>query len=530
MAIWSNFDIDAVAVTADPETGKSWYQVVIHREIAGDMVQDAIDGATLGSWPRLQQWLGDRRVAVLAKGGLNPAARLLSYLEEQKPPVRQMLPWLGWHSGLGFATYEGIIRAHEVAPHEGAVPLVKKDSAPFRYGFVPESEARRVLREVLTFHDPKTCAVFGSWWAACFLKAQLVEHTALFPFVALEAPSESGKTSGFFGLMMQLNGNYQGQGEYTLAALRERIAAHRNGIVWIDDMAEVDAVLDLIRQATAEGSKAKMTEGWSKQHAVRLVAPIVLSGEHLGKLGHEKALLDRAVRLRTSSPIKRRSKRDSKRMQWDDIVALRHRYDNDLTKVAGTLAQMALRYEQHVSRLKELRVDSGRVADKWAILRFGARMLAAMTGQRKWVRLVDSWIDSQEDLGAENDLTLHVLPSLLRWEDWATGPVSREPGRAASCFIDEGLVWFNIPMAADQWKRIAQREWNPRTQSQTALEEQRKALDHELLTPSGRVFRRVMNLRRWDHGSHAVRLRYWCLPRDLSSKVIRRAEAVRKKS
>ncbi len=513
--VWSNFDIDAVAVTVDPDTNKSWYWVAIKRESVGDVLDDILDGETLGSSTALQKWLGARRCAVVRNVGINPAARILLYLEEQNPPKKTMLPYLGWNDSCdGFATFEGVIRADGVVPHEGAVPIVNRDAAPYRYGFVEEGSARALLAEVLTFHDETVCAVFGAWWAACFLKAQVLKETALFPFVALEAPSESGKTSGFFSMMMALNGNFQGQAEYTLASLRDRVAAHRSGIVWIDDMAEVDEVLDLIRQATAEGSKSKMAEGWKTTRSVRLVAPVVLSGEYLGRLHNEKALLDRAVVLGVPSPVGRKSLVAGRegRSQWDDVTELRSRWGGDLTSAAGTLTQLALGYAGQVPKLKRLRVGEGRWADKMAVLRFGARVLAGITGERRWVDLVDAWVGEQVAPGNENDLTLHVLPELLAFEDWPGSASSKDPGRASSCFIEDGFVLYHEPGAAALWKKIAGREWNPRTQAKRALEQQRRGLGE-------------MESVRRDNGAHTIRVRYWRLSRDISEAVIERSHA-----
>jgi len=97
-----------------------------------------------------------------------------------------------------------------------------------------------VLDEVLTYHDETVTSVFGAWWAACLLKPQIEVATSLFPFVAIEAPSESGKTNGFFQMMTQLNGNTRGETQPTKAALRDMAAAHRNGIVWVDDPAMLE--------------------------------------------------------------------------------------------------------------------------------------------------------------------------------------------------------------------------------------------------------------------------------------------------
>lgn len=456
---WADFDLECTGVV-DSDTGRS-YSVRIRRASGQDTV-DLVPAGLLGRPAELNGWLSARHAVVLPpKGETNPGPfgpRLQRYLESQKAPSYVAAESLGWHEGIGFVTHEGVITVAGLVPHAGVIPHPRLTGwAPYRYGQAPggPAEARAVLREVLTFHDETVAAVFGAWWAACFLKEQIQANTALFPFMALEAPSESGKTTGFFALMAQLAGNHEGHGEYTAPVLRDRASAHRNGPVWIDDVTDPDKTLDLLRQATSGGSRSKKGADRTTQETVTLRAPMVISGEGLGALGSEKALLDRAVRLAVPPPTGRRSARDASRPQWDDVVDLSARYRGDLTIVAGTLVQMALGSVERVAELRALRAGSGRYADKVAILRVGARILADLTDDPTWVTRVDGWCLDQEDTGQENVLTREMLPWALtqRWMEgqdthgWPTTPSGGPP-----VYVDkEGLVWWSEERLANVW-------------------------------------------------------------------------------
>ena len=162
-------------------------------------------------------------------------ARILRYLEDQNPPAYQEVPYLGWHEGVGFVTHEGVITASGLEPHRGLMPSpTLQNLAPFRYGMGDEEKAVQILREILTYQDRRVAAVFGAWWTATILKGQIVDKVGHFPYFAVEAASESGKTRGYFRMMLNLGGSTR-FGEWTKAATRDAIGSHRNGIVHIDD-------------------------------------------------------------------------------------------------------------------------------------------------------------------------------------------------------------------------------------------------------------------------------------------------------
>lgn len=379
--------------------------------------------------------------------------RIVSYVVSQETSLVREIPHLGWLPGVGYVTHETVLTADGGTPviDAGVAPAtVLRQWAPYYYGVGNPDTAKEVLREVLTFHDELVCAVFGSWWATLPLKAQITEQTALFPFMAIEAPSESGKTTGFFSLMIALNGSTEGHGEFTTAALRDRASAHRNGIVWIDDVSDTYSVFEIIRQATSEGSRSKKGVDRTSQETVQMVSPIVLTGEGLSALENEKALKDRAIQLQVGSPTGRVSRRDPVRSQWEDIVLLRQRYPN-LAEFAGDLVVESLRRENMVRLLPELRIGSGRHADKLAIVRLGSRVLSDILDDTSYVERVDSWAEQEADSYNRDDnyLLLRVIPAYI--DDTSIVQDSAVGGPAV--FVRSGQVWFSEAKLASWWEK-----------------------------------------------------------------------------
>lgn len=478
MAPWSNFDIEVTGII-ETDHGCS-YRILLHRE-DGTSEDMLVEGEVFANINMLTKWLANHRLIVHTLPGdkwrqFKRQDRLYSYVASQDAPVCEAVDCLGWADGVGFVTHEGLLTREGMFENTQVVPHPKlRNWAKYSYGFVPEKEAQDVLREVLTFHDETVTAVFGSWWAACWLKAQITDKAALFPFMAIEAASESGKTKGFFNLMVQLNGNAAGQNQPTGAALRDAISAHRSGIVWIDDMSDASHLMDLLRQATSGGSHVKKGQDRTTQESVRLVAPIVISGEGFDGLQTEKALRDRAIVLDVQSPTGRRSLKNPKRQQWDDIVDLTQRYgggDSPLNAVAGTLGGMFLECGDLVAGVRDLRIGSGRWGDKMAVLRVGARMLARVTEQDHWVDRVDAWCQGTRDFGNHNDLTMKILPQIL-----IERGVQRTPKGGPPVYVDHrGTVWFHEESVTMVWAKMARGDRGYQLGGLESIRSQRKAL------------------------------------------------------
>lgn len=520
LAPWGDFDIVAVGVVEDEDANRT-YDVEIRRRRQGDLKRGLLPATKLARAETLFSWLGEFGVGILPPEQMWPRSgtggeRLRRYLESQDPPHFRVVDYLGWHEGDGFVTHEGVIRKDGTHGFNKYQPDPKlRNWAPYRYGFMDEKVVRRTLQDVLTFHDETVCAVFGAWWVACFLKPQIQAVTSQFPFMALEAPSESGKTTGFFSLMLQLNGNTQGQVDPTRAALRDWMSAHQSGIVWIDDLSDTQHLMDLLRQATGEGSVGKKGEDRSTQEVVRLVAPVVISGEAL-QLSQQKALVDRAIQLDVPSPTHRRSLKDPKRLQWADIVKMKERHP-DLTEMAGTIVNMALQYEDNVSRIPELAPVGGRFGDKIAILRFGARVLQDLSGLDWIEERVEDWCLQQDAIGNENTLTLKLLPTALAQTGWLSRPQGAE-GRWPSTpvFWDEGerALWFSPQHLAQWWSEMKHGRIEKRTETVEALTQQGHALGL-----GGSSQRRRFSL----GGDRNKKTVYWSITGDLARAILNRS-------
>jgi hypothetical protein len=155
-----------------------------------------------------------------------------------------------------------------------------------------------------------------------------------------------------------------------------------------------------------------------------------------------------------------------------------------------------------------------------AVLRLGARLLAKMTGNDRYIKAVDDWVIDQLDLGNENTLTLKILPRALSLTGWLQRPSVPEKGRPATpAFVDpEGVVWFS-PMSLGEWWEQHQRgHVEVRTETADAFQQQARALG---LGGAMGVWRKQFRLQGSERGDH--RPIYWRLSDDLSEIVVGRS-------
>lgn len=546
---WADFDIRALGVVEDAEAERA-YDVELVRKRHGDLIRAVLPAKVAADSRQLSGWLAEYGVFISPPDSIHPknpgiTVRLGKYLESQNPAHFRVVDHLGWHvdrDGVGgFVTHEGVITAIEVKPHRDVMPHPQlRNWAPYRYGFAKdEAEAVAVLREILTFHDETVTSVFGAWWAACLLKPQIHKVASQFPFMALEATSESGKTTGFFSMMLALAGNTNGNVNPTKAALRDFMSAHSSGIVWIDDLDDAEGLMELLRQATGEGSVAKKGEDRTTTKNSRLVSPILLSGEHLN-LNSQKALVDRAIQVSVPSPTSRRSTRDPQVLQWVDVVALKRKYP-DLSALSGTLVQAVLRHADLIEMLPSLvGKQGGRYGDKIGVLRLGAALLAAVTGDTSHIQRVDDWCEAQVDVGAENTLTLSVLPAALSQTGWRSRPQGADgawpvtpclvvtpekpvgtsagaKGKKVTAGPGEPTVWFSPRLLGMWWSAYRHGRIETRTESADALEQQARALGLGGALGEGRK-------RFYVDGDSNKKVIYWSLPTDLGRLVLARSK------
>ena len=501
---WADFDVRVRGVMASDE-GEVVYDCLVTRSRDHSEVEAMLPGKVLGSSRDLTKLLAGYRVSIARPDRTFPNSptdniRLLRYLESQDAPRAKMVPCLGWEDQCdGFLTFDGVIRADGAHPFDGVRPdptLAQSGKAMHTYDFRGGvREARAILSEVMTFHEDQIVSVFGAWWAACLLKPQLQRHTSLFPIMAIEAASGAGKTNGFFPLMMQLNGNIQGATQGTLAASRDKIAAHKSGIVWIDDMDSLGRIEELLRATTSNETIIKKGMDNTTNVNIPLVAPVVVSGEQLG-LGSQKALLDRIIVLQPPKPDGRRSLKPGRedQPQWDDIVQLTNRYpvsQGGLAVVAGTLVQMALqRSPEAVGRLqrarRDLKAQSGRQAEKIALVVTGAWLLDRLLDDLaddevgphearilKWATTADAVNHSAGEW--DNRLTLDILPWALS-QEMSTSPIGKPVVwvEGDSATLGGPIIWVNCLGLADLWADHQRGRTIERTDTKHAIEDQVK--------------------------------------------------------
>ena len=259
-------------------------------------------------------------------------------------------------------------------------------------------------------------------------------------------PLGTGKSEGFFSLMVQLNGATKLGSQQTAASFRDSMAANRSGIVWIDDLDDATKVYQDIRTATNESFRSKKGLDNFGSVSVKLVAPVLLTGESLPGLSDQTALLDRLIRLDVPAAKGRRSLHGEYE-QWDDILALKARHP-ELWRISGWYVQEALRHcPSVVAQWSDLRPKGvGRHGDKLAVLRVGARLLDLMTGDGWHSEIVDEWCNTQA--APEGDyLVNRILPEILRRERMPRAARPNQP-----VFVDElDQVWWCPTLVADWW-------------------------------------------------------------------------------
>jgi hypothetical protein len=267
------------------------------------------------------------------------------------------------------------------------------------------------------------------------------------------------------------------------------MARHRGGFVWIDDPANIDDLGDLLRASAGEGIHTrKGGQNWENVVRTHLVAPVVISAEGLEML-NERAMADRVVQFEVPSPVGRVSRKGDY-PQWDDVVTLMGRAGH-LSRFAGHYVKRSWQWLDSIggeSGLRDLmlslRVGSGRVAEKTAVVRAGVRCLRFIAQLDSWeeqvidgwevgggtpidvVSIVDKWADlegSAESLSGPY-LVEVVLPTLLSSKGFVP---SYRSAPVEAVFLDRtGCLRINIPQVATEWARIAVRRTDKARASQ----------------------------------------------------------------
>lgn len=459
-----------------------------------------VNASEFGNPRFARQWLAKRALSVGSGADLvhtshDWCSRLLTYLHAQEAPRRTITPHYGWDEDeCAYLTDRYAIDARGARDFAQKVPHPNLVWSAGEYGFgSSQQEARELLAEVMHFQTPQVASLFGAWWAATLVKQWVTPQVSLFPVMALEAASGSGKTTGFFSLMVGMSGSSTGEGHYTPAVLRNHLASNRNGVTWVDDLENPESVHETIRVLTAGGSLSKMDANHNPQK-FHLVGSLLLSGEALG-FESQRALIDRVVLLSPPPPAGRVSHRDPNRSQWLDVVELQQRLEEigGPQALAGHLLQecsgMRSQVFQWFKQEREQRSGSGRLRDRDLVLLVGARVLDHLVGGHQyadesgkslgvyewvsdWVRRKDQMdlaelvadADGGAALDADNTVTVTLLPRYL-----ADHSGLRNPNVAAVVSPDESEVWLKPTRLANWWYELNRGRVNARTESYSAI-------------------------------------------------------------
>lgn len=549
MQEWADFDLRVQGVVyGDGDQGNLLYDCLLVRKRDHAKIPVVLPGKVIGQPAKLHAWLAGYGVSISRPDNTWPSqpidpVRLLRYLESQEAPQAKMVPALGWNDEAdGFLTFDGVIRPDGIHGFEKVRPnpaLQTTNVVQADYGFEGTlEEARAILAEVCSFHYPEVTAIFGGWWAACFLKPQLQRRVSLFPIMAIEAASGAGKTNGMFNLLMQLNGALLGPSLLTMASARDKIASHCNGIVWMDDMDSLGRIEELLRVTTSNESMVKKGFDNTGNVSVTLTAPVVVSGEYLG-LGSQKALMDRVILLNPPKPDDRMSLKPGRedRPQWDDVVELSNRHPlgqgmPGLTVYAGHLVALALSLQDRaVAKLLAVRAEvkkrfEGRQADKVAIVLVGAWLLDRLIQD-----LDDSRVGPNEELALawargddarsgsagpwDNRLTTELVPWALREYDWPTRARPGAPVFVTSEDLTGTTVWVNASGLADAWSQHQRGRIVERTDT-------KKAILDQIARCQGTPRKRYFDLAR--EGSNRSQAMFWALTEEVADTVMARSQ------
>lgn len=507
---FSDFDLKLIGILTDPDDGSQTYEMLLQRLRDRAEIPVNFKGSLFGDSKGLRAKLASYGVVVTQPDKLvhpSPdwASKLHQYVRAQSAPEFTRVDYLGWcEREAGFLTFDGVIDHNGPRSFTTARPnpdLKTSRAASQRYGTEGTATlAREILARVCEFQEPETVALFASWWAANFAKHLIRRYTPLFPVMAIEAASGSGKTTGFFSLMTQLSGSTIGEGHYTIPTLRNALAANYNGVVWVDDLDDPFSVHEIIRVLTAGGTLTKMV---NQQMSVNyeLVGSMIISGESLGLSG-QKATRDRCVVLTPSSPTERRSARGDY-LQWDDIVDTTDQLAElgGGAALAGHYVTAVMAAQDEIAKacsIARKQAPPGRDGARWSVLMIGSRILDYLisgdkeliaSGKGEYSKQVTELmtIQTQEEVADEtgemrfvikNDsvLTQKILPMFL--SGVSIDPENRSP--IASMYSqgdDSSVIYFNIRALAEWWRDRQNGRIDYRTETPESLERQLAALE-----------------------------------------------------
>jgi hypothetical protein len=540
---WADFDIEVLGERVSGVEAEYDVRITTQR---GEVIEDTLSGAVLGSSVLLTTWLYERGCVIsqpsLDKRRLGAGGRLVRYMRSQNAPVWTTVDKYGWDEETGgFLTPDGVIYpgATEMAPFGTRRP--RRDLAnlaPCRFGFegTPE-EALETFKTIKTFSDETTMNVAASWGFSALHKPFMADQS-VFPNLGIEAGSGSGKTTGGLNMLFGCFGVTE-HGQDTMPALRDKLSASESTPVWADDVGNLPVILEMWRQGTTGGSRTKKGADRHTNETVTMTAPLIVSGEALGAIAEEKALMDRAIRISPPSPENRKSFNDPEKSQWSDVLALRAKYGGDLTRIAGHIVAQALLHRHLAVDLEKWRPMAsdvggvvrplpGRQGTILAAVRAGAEVQAAMGlvdqavqggGVVRVVDDIEDWVAGQVARYEPTDTysSMVALPLLLRFEStngtWATSPENNVAAWVVRGRDGLRRLWVREKLAQD---RLLRPGLNERERSLVAS----MGIQRERLGAGGEA-----GVFCWTDASGKGRqMRGYEYPPDVTERILRRSE------
>lgn len=468
---WTNFDLSCRGIAVEPDGGCS-YEVAITRSRDRERVETEIDDRTLADPRRLSGWLSAHRVGIvpesdgIAPKGITAGARLQAYLEYQNPPRYTAVDHLGWQGKIAsqepaFVCWDGMIRPAGMSDLVGVRPAPYLRSwGKWKYGFAGAgmAEALDVLRWVMEFREEQPAGVFAAWLTALVLKGRF--QTELFPIFSIESSRETGKSTGFFAMMLQLFGNARTGGQFTYPTARDALSSHGNAAVWIDDATRLEKFGELLRLMPVSGSAAKKGQDRTSTEDVVLRSGLLITGEGLGSMGLDPALLDRFVRFGELAPVKSRmSRRYEGQPQLADLRELQRRYPDTeggggLTALAGWVVQRILQVGAEWEKAGKLAIEPwetepGRIGAGNGILRMGARIFAEAIESDEWVEAVDTYCAGRRSEDVRTFTESEILPYVIRQAS-SGGQIPSRPG-PWGVWLSSGRLYINVGSCVDVW-------------------------------------------------------------------------------
>ena len=507
---FAQFDLKLQGILRDPEDESLTYDLLMLVKSDRSEVPIAIEGDEFGDPRTLRRKLASRGGVLTGTERLvhrtpDWAGKLHLYVKSQDAPTMLRAPHLGWNEDEGgYVTLEGVIDRNGPRDYATSKPdpaLRRRGEVRQRYGTAATPEvASDALARAMTFQDEDTTAIFGSWWAANWAKHLIMRHSSMFPVMAIEAASGTGKTTGFFSTMVGLSGSTAGEGHYTMPTLRNALSVNYNGITWLDDLDDPKAIHEMIRVLTAGGSLTKMDSNHNPVY-FHLVGSLILSGESLG-IRDQKALRERVVLLEPMPPTDRTSQIPGRegRSQWNDILDLRNELDSigGPQALAGHFMQAVMAAEDEIeSMMLEMRQDllGGRNSDRAFALLVGARvleylldpsgsslgkaeggaiyarveaLLAEDAPDARKVRL-DAGDVAEQVFEGDNTLTMQVLPAYFAEHTSLDTLYRTRRGFLREDEDGQIEVWFSARGIADWWRKEHNNQVDVRVASTDAL-------------------------------------------------------------